>query len=256
VYTFVLFLNPFIPGEIMGQIIKRSVTVLLIWLFAIGVVSGNQMDSGIQFHPINHATLVIQSKTVTIFVDPVGNRNLFDSYPKPDLILITHAHKDHLSKALVDAVKKPTTLIIATQEVVSMLNEGKVLHNGESYTHDNIVIDAIPAYNLTDDRQVFHPKGRDNGYVITLSGNRIYLSGDTEDIPAMRGLKNIDTAFVCMNLPYTMTEDQAASAVLAFRPKVVIPYHYRGANGMSDIKKFKEMVEKDGNIQVKLLSWY
>ena len=111
-------------------------------------------------------------------------------------------------------------------------------------------------YNTTPDRLQYHEKGRGNGYVVTLDDKRIYISGDTEDIPEMRKLKNIDYAFVCMNLPYTMTVEQAASAVSEFKPKVVFPYHYRGKEGMSDIEKFKKMVSADSDIEVRFLDWY
>ena len=138
------------------------------------------------------------------------------------------------------------------------VGELKSMSNGMMADIMGVEVEAIPMYNLTSDRKKFHAPGRGNGYLITLAGARIYVSGDTEDIPGMRGLKQIDAAFVCMNLPYTMTEEQAASAVLDFKPKVVYPYHYRGADGvMSDPKKFKSMVQsKNMNIQVVVLNWY
>jgi len=115
----------------------------------------------------------------------------------------------------------------------------------------------LPMYNLTADRQQFHPKGRGNGYVLTLGAKRIYISGDTEDIPEMRQLENIDVAFVCMNLPYTMDVEAAADAVLDFKPKIVYPYHYRGKGGMSDLEEFRSIVGAgDGDIEVRLLKWY
>jgi L-ascorbate metabolism protein UlaG (beta-lactamase superfamily) len=112
-------------------------------------------------------------------------------------------------------------------------------------------------YNLPDDSTARHTKGRGNGYILTLGGKRFYISGDTEDIPEMRNLKNIDVAFVCMNMPYTMTEEQAASAVLDFKPKIVYPFHYRGQGGFSDTQKFKMLVNKgDASIDVRLKDWY
>ncbi|MFH2058289.1 MAG: MBL fold metallo-hydrolase [Pseudomonadota bacterium] len=184
-----------------------------------------------------------------------GDIKAFDSFPKPDLILVTDIHKDHLNKDVVDSIKQTNTLIISSKDGVAGLEDGKILNNGETLIHEDIQIEAIPAYNLTPERQKFHPKGRGNGYVITLSGKRIYISGDTEDIPEMRQLKNIDYAFVCMNLPYTMTKEQSASAVMAFKPKIVFPYHYRGKNSLSDLDKFKRLVTNP-HIQVKLLTWY
>lgn len=240
----------------MKQRIKLIVTTLILFVLYINHVPANVVGSDLEFHPIKHATFVIQSKAATIYVDPVGDLKLFDKYPKPDIILITDIHRDHLNKEVVDKIKQPDTLIICTEDVEKQLKKGKILNNGENLNHNGIIIEAIPAYNLTPERSKFHPKGRGNGYIISISGKIVYISGDTEDIPEMKSLENIDYAFVCMNLPYTMTEDQAASAVLAFRPKVVFPYHYRGKNGFSDIEKFKTTVEKAGHTQVKLLTWY
>lgn len=121
----------------------------------------------------------------------------------------------------------------------------------------DVAIEAIPMYNLREEALKFHEKGRGNGYILTLGGERVYISGDTEDIPEMRNLENIDIAFVCMNLPYTMTVESAASAVLDFKPKKVYPYHYRGTEGLSDVGKFKTLVnEGDSSIDVIQLDWY
>ncbi len=140
--------------------------------------------------------------------------------------------------------------------VIDQLGFGEVINNGESKIFKTVNIEAIPMYNLTPDRLRFHPKGRGNGYVLTLGKKRVYISGDTEDIPEMKELKDIDYAFVCINLPYTMTVGQAAAAVLAFEPKVVFPYHYRGRGGLSDIDQFKKLVSKNKKIEVRLLNWY
>ncbi len=241
-------------GGVMRQRIR--LIVMAFFLFVFGTFPATVMAADIEFHPIKHATFVIQSKAGTIFVDPVGDSKSFDKYPKPDIILITDIHRDHLNKDVVENIKTPNTLIICTKDAESKLKEGKILNNGETLSYQGITIQAIPAYNQTPERLKFHPKGRGNGYLISISGKNIYISGDTEDIPEMKSLENIDYAFVCMNLPYTMTCDQAASAVLAFRPKVVFPYHYRGKNGHSDINKFKTTVEKAGYTQVRLLTWY
>ena len=210
----------------------------------------------IEFHAVHHATLVIQTASQSIYVDPVEAAEAYSSFPQPDIILITHGHRDHLNKTVVNAIKQPGTLIIGSREVVQMLSEGKVLNNGDSLEHGGILIEAVPAYNLTPGRLKFHPRGQGNGYVITADKKRIYISGDTEDIQEMRTLKDIDYAFVCMNLPYTMTVDQAVSAVMAFKPRLVMPYHYRGQNGKSDIDRFKQAVEKDTDTKVEFLNWY
>jgi L-ascorbate metabolism protein UlaG (beta-lactamase superfamily) len=211
---------------------------------------------GIVITPIEHASVVLQTAEKTIYVDPVGDAKRYAGLPAPDIILITHIHHDHFAPELVASLKKEKTSIIGSKGVIAQLTYGRALANGETTTVGDVKIEAIPAHNLTRDRLKFHPKGRDNGYVVTLNAKRVYISGDTEDIKAMRTLKDIDYAFVCMNLPYTMTEEQAASAVLEMKPKVVIPYHYRGRPKMSDLGKFKRLVSKDRNIEVRLLKWY
>ena len=208
-------------------------------------------------HPINHATFVMSWKDETIYVDPVGASKRFGGLPKPDLILVTDIHGDHLSPETLEAVAEAKTTIVAPSAVAEKLPEKlrkqtTVLPNGETKSVAGVSIESVPMYNLTADRLKYHNKGRGNGYVVTLGGKRVYLSGDTEDIPEMRALKNIDVAFVCMNLPYTMTEEQAASAVREFKPKIVYPYHYRG----SDTEKFKKLVGSDSSIEVRLRDWY
>jgi L-ascorbate metabolism protein UlaG (beta-lactamase superfamily) len=210
--------------------------------------------------PIEHATFVMKWGGKTIFVDPTKGGDEFRDHGKPDLILITDIHGDHHDPKTLAAVRAPESAIIVPAAVAEKMGadkgNAKVLANGEKTKVGDIEIEAVPMYNLTADRKNFHTKGRGNGYVVTLGGKRIYISGDTEDIPEMRGLKNIDAAFVCMNLPYTMEVDKAASAVLEFKPKVVYPYHYRGKEGMSDVEKFKSLVAKDKGIEVRLLRWY
>jgi L-ascorbate metabolism protein UlaG (beta-lactamase superfamily) len=208
-------------------------------------------------HPINHATLVLEWNGKVLDIDPVGPAKRFEGLPGPDLILITDIHGDHLDPALLPSLTSSKTTLIAPRAVLEKLppalqRQTVVLTNGESKTVEGIGIEAVPMYNTTPDRLRFHTKGRGNGYVLVLGGKRVYISGDTEDIPEMRALKNIDVAFVCMNLPYTMTVDQAASAVREFKPKVVYPYHYRG----SDLQKFKQEVGSDSGVEVRLRDWY
>ncbi len=209
----------------------------------------------IQIQPLNHATFTLEWDGKKLFVDPVGGAQRFKG--APDVILVTDIHGDHLNADTLKAVSREDTQIVAPQAVADQLppalkSRTIVIANGESKEVQGIGIQAIPMYNLTPDRLKFHAKGRGNGYVITLGGKRIYISGDTEDIPEMRGLKNIDVAFVCMNLPYTMTVEQAASAVKEFKPKIVYPYHYRG----SDTEKFKKLVSEDSGVEVRLRDWY
>jgi L-ascorbate metabolism protein UlaG (beta-lactamase superfamily) len=214
-------------------------------------------DGDLVIHPINHATLALGWKNLTFYIDPVGGAARFAGLPRPDLILITHDHGDHLSADTLKAVAGEKTALVAPPAVAGQLpaelrQRTTVLTNGETKSLQGITIEAVPMYNTTPERANFHPKGRGNGYVLTFADKRVYLSGDTEDIPEMRALKNIAVAFLCMNLPYTMTVDQAASAVREFRPKIVYPYHSRG----SDLEKFKKLVGEDVGVEVRLRDWY
>ena len=229
---------------------KSIVTAVVLIMAALAAAVPFRADAQTEpvFHPIRHASLIIESPSLILYVDPVGEPEVYSQYPEPDIILITHAHGDHLDAQVIQAVSKSDTRIIASRDAAAQVSGAEPLDNGGRM--------EMPGYNLPPERLKFHPRGRDNGYLLTLAGRRIYISGDTEDIPEMRALRNIDYAFVCMNLPYTMTVDQAASAVLAFRPRVVIPYHYRGKNGFSDLERFKTMVETGGATEVRLLNWY
>ena len=207
----------------------------------------------VKITPIRHASLMIEAGGKVIQVDPWSQGN-FEGLPKADLILITDIHPDHLDQAAIDKVKKDGTVYIAPAAVAKTITAAKVIGNSESTTWEPWKIEAVPMYNLKrgpSPGTFFHDKGRGNGYVLTYGGTRFYLSGDTEGIPEMRALKNIDVAFVCMNLPYTMTPEEAADAVRAFHPKMVYPYHYRG----SDTGAFKKVLDGSG-IDVRLRDWY
>ncbi len=212
----------------------------------------------ITIHPVSHASFVIDWNDKTIFVDPVGGPDAYAAYAKADLVLITHTHHDHLDSETLTGVMTPSTQIVAPDTVAKEFPDDRmsILANGESLQWQGVSIEAVPMYNLTEDRKMFHPIGDGNGYVVTLGGTRLYIAGDTEDIPEMRALKNIDAAFICMNLPYTMDVEHAADAVREFKPKVVYPYHYRGKGGMSDIDEFTTLVSKAEGIEVRLLKWY
>lgn len=237
---------------------KKTIIVLFFMLSAFSTWAFAQEYSAgdMRFIPIQHATFLIKTKTATLYVDPVGNIQTFKNFPPPDIILLTDIHGDHLAPELIQSLKQDGTTVIGPPSVIEKLGYGKTIRNGDNRTFKGITLEAIPMYNMTAERANFHPKGRGNGYVLTMNNKRVYISGDTEDIPEMRSLKNIDYAFVCMNLPYTMTVDQAASAVLEMAPKVVIPYHYRGKGGFSDLEKFKSLVSKNHDIRVELLAWY
>jgi L-ascorbate metabolism protein UlaG (beta-lactamase superfamily) len=207
----------------------------------------------VKITPIYHASTLIEAGGKTIYLDPAKPAK-FAGLPKADLILITHIHGDHMDPDSIKQINKDGTEILASQSVVATVTTAKPISNGETKTWHEWTIEAVPAYNLKRgpaSGQLYHPKGRDNGYILTYGGKRFYFSADTEGIPEMRALKNIDVAFVCMNLPYTMPPDEAADAVKAFHPKIVIPYHYRG----SDLTVFQKGLEGTG-IEVRLLDWY
>lgn len=218
----------------------------------------------LKVHPIEHATFVLEGAGRTLAFDPTGGAERFADHPAPDLILITDVHGDHMDWETVSALAGDTAEIVAPRAVVdeagasgeALAGRITVLANGESATVAGVEIEAVPMYNTTEGRLDRHPKGRGNGYVVTLGGERIYVSGDTEDVPEMRALPDIDRAFVCMNLPYTMTVEQAADAVLEMAPDVVYPYHYRGQGGLSDTGRFAELVSEDPEIEVRQLDWY
>ncbi|CUH78844.1 MBL fold metallo-hydrolase [Tropicibacter naphthalenivorans] len=211
-------------------------------------------------HPVHHASIVLETPKGVIYVDPVGAAADYDGFPSADLVLVTHEHGDHYNADVLAAVVGEDTALITNPAVHDMLAEplkAKALSmaNGDSHAWGEVTIDAIPAYNTSEGRTNFHPQGRDNGYVLTMGDFKIYVSGDTEDIPEMRALTDVDLAFVCMNLPFTMPAEAAADAVKAFKPTYVYPYHYRGRDGgTQDPAHFAELVGDAS--QVQMGGWY
>lgn len=225
------------------------------------VITTSQGDLTIS--PVLHSTLVLQYDGKTIYVDPYGGAQMFSNYSAPDLVLITDIHGDHLNAETLGALDLANTELIAPQAVIDQLGdvsfkETHALGNGEDTDWESIQVDAIPMYNLPETADSRHPKGRGNGYVLTFGDKKVYISGDTEDIEEMRQLQDIDVAFVCMNLPYTMDVNQAADAVLDFKPAIVYPFHFRGGGDtFSDVEEFKKLVnEGDSDIEVRLRNWY
>jgi L-ascorbate metabolism protein UlaG (beta-lactamase superfamily) len=245
---------------LVAMAVGSLTSVLSVQVVASGQSRSDQLETSqgpLTVVPISHATLALRWNKLTIYVDPVGGVEAFKGLPQPDLILVTDIHGDHLNVDTLTAIRAETTKIVAPAAVAEKLPDAlsqatRVLANGEEADVLGVAIRAVPMYNLTPERLKFHAKGRGNGYVLTLGDRRVYLSGDTEDIPEMRALKGIDVAFLCMNLPYTMTVEQAASAAREFRPKIVYPYHYRG----SDIDQFRRLVGSDLDIEVRLREWY
>jgi len=236
--------------------------LVLVWLAA-GAVTAQEISGDrsaidgaeLIVHPIGHGTFVMGWNGRTIYVDPVGGGDRYAGLPGPDLILVTDIHGDHLDIETLQAVAGADTRIVAPAAVAAKLPDGlagttTVLANGGAESLLGFSVEAVPMYNLTEDRLKYHARGRGNGYVLELGGVRVYISGDTEDIPEMRALEDIDVAFICFNLPYTMTEEQAASAVREFAPDVVYPYHFRG----SDVDEFTRLVGDAS--QVRVLDWY
>lgn len=212
--------------------------------------------------PVFHAALVLQWNNVTVYADPYGGAERFKNIRSPDVILITHEHGDHLDEATLNSFDLSKTELIAPQKVIDQLKNKTfakitVLANGQNLAVKNIGVEAIGMYNMPEET-ARHKKGVGNGYVLNFGGKRIYISGDTDGTPDMRSLKNIDVAFVCMNPPYTMDVEPAANAVMAFKPAVVYPYHYRQPeNKFSNIELFKKLVnDKDPKIDVRLRNWY
>lgn len=203
--------------------------------------------------PVYHATAIIQAGGDTIYIDPAPPANIAGLAPA-DLILITDIHHDHMDPADIAALSNAGTQIIAPPAVQQTVANAKVLRNGETITWHKWKITAVPMYNirhLMPSGEPYHPKGRGNGYVLNYGGKNFYFAGDTEGTPEMRALRDIDVAFIPMNLPYTMTPDEAAEAVKQFKPKIAIPYHYRG----QDIQRFADDLKGTG-IEVRLLDWY
>ncbi|KAA0992995.1 MBL fold metallo-hydrolase [Dyadobacter aurulentus] len=216
----------------------------------------------LNIQPLNHATMALTWNGRTIYADPYGGAKTFQGIAAPDLILITDIHGDHFDAATLGELDLGKAIIVAPPAVIEKMSDkmkekAVPVANGQTISKLDISITAIPMYNLPESAESRHPKGRGNGYVLKFGDKSVYISGDTSGIPEMRALKNIDAAFVCMNLPYTMDIKEASSAVLDFKPKIVYPYHYRGQNGLSDTEAFKKIVnEGDKAIDVRLRDWY
>lgn len=248
---------------LIGSAAAGSVTVLpSLALAAEEGASLSLMDGKVTVHPISHASFVMETPAGVIYVDPVGKVTDYEGMPDPELILVTHRHGDHFSAELLGMM--PDVPILTNADVMGMMPEdmqgqAQSIAAGESTEMMGVGIEAVPAYNITEGRMDFHPQDRgDIGFVLTMDGSRVYISGDTEGTPEMRALEDIDVAFVCMNLPFTMTAEQAADAVAEFNPGVVIPYHYRGKDGgTQDPEQFAQMLNDAGaETEVKLHDWY
>ena len=207
--------------------------------------------------PIQHASVQVEQAGKVIQVDPAQGD--FTKAKPADLILVTDIHGDHLNPDLIAKVRKPGAPVVMPAAVQSEAGAKipapiEVLANGQTKTVAGVTIEAVPMYNLQrgpSAGQLFHTKGRGNGYILALGGKRVYFAGDTECVPEIKALKNIDVAFMPMNLPYTMPPSEAAECVKAFKPKIVYPYHFQGQKP----EEFEAALKGSG-IEVRILNWY
>jgi L-ascorbate metabolism protein UlaG (beta-lactamase superfamily) len=205
-------------------------------------------EGPLTIRPLTHASVLLEWKGQEIYIDPSGTYD-WASLPKADLILITHEHSDHASPTTVAKIRKAETQIAANPGAARQFPAAKVMKNGDETELLGIGIAAVPAYNVV--RKTYHPKGRDNGYVLTFADVRVYLAGDTEAIPEMAALEDIDIAFLPINLPYTMPPSEAAGAARMFKPRILYPYH----QGSSDPEELKELLAdlKETEVRVREL---
>jgi len=200
---------------------------------------------------IRHGTLMFEYGGKVIHVDPWSQLADYSKLPKADLVLVTHEHGDHLDTKAIGIIRQEQTKVVLTKACAEKVPGGMVMKNGDVLTVLGLKIEAIPAYNIVHKRsngQAFHPKGRGNGYVITFGKTRVYVAGDTENVPEMKKLKKIDIAFLPMNLPYTMTPEMVADAAKAFEPKILYPYHY----GQTDPKLLESLLKDSEKIEVRI----
>lgn len=208
-------------------------------------------EGELKIYFVGHGTLYFEFNQMVIHLDPYSRVADYSKLPKADLVLITHEHRDHLDMTALNAIRKEKTQIVLTEICFSQINEGYILRNGESKTLMGIKIEAVPAYNifnLRENGQPYHPKGNGNGYIINFGDTRVYVAGDTEHIPEMANLKNIDIAFLPMNLPFTMTPEMVAESARVFKPEILYPYHY----GNTDTGKLVELLSDIPEIEVRI----
>ena len=241
----------------------KSVGALLVigWSVTLGAVAPNRQadvfetsKGPLKITPLYHGSVMLEFGGKIIYVDPWGQAD-YTGLPQADLIVITHTHADHMDAALLKTLRKDGTILLAPPAVTDTLNgtvgDTDAISNGEKKTFMGVEIEAVPMYNLklgSGPGKPFHHKGIGNGYVLSFGGTRVYFSGDTECVPEMKALKNINIAFVAMNPPRTMPPAEAAACVAAFQPKIVYPYHYRGQN----TQEFADALKSSPGVEVRL----
>ena len=210
----------------------------------------NTSVGNVELHFIGHGSLMFKVNGFVIHIDPVKSFGDYRFLPKADLILITHEHSDHLDIPLINELKKEDTMVLTNEKSTEQLGWASPMAVGDRQEINDIVIEAVPAYNIahmSPAGEPFHPKGVGVGYVLTIGGMKFYVAGDTENIPEMSELKNIEVAFLPMNLPYTMTPAMVADAAKAFKPRILYPYHY----GETNTDEIANLL-KDSDIEVRI----
>jgi L-ascorbate metabolism protein UlaG (beta-lactamase superfamily) len=204
----------------------------------------------VEMHFIGHGSLMFKVNNYVIHIDPVRSMGNYENLPKADLILVTHEHGDHLDAELIADLRKQSTVLLSNQNSAATVGWAQAVKTGDRKVVNDITVEVVPAYNIVHERakgQPFHPKGVGNGYVLSIGDKRFYIAGDTENTPEMKALKNIDIAFLPMNVPYTMTPEMVADAAKAFKPRILYPYHY----GDTDTKRIIDLL-KDTDIEVRI----
>jgi L-ascorbate metabolism protein UlaG (beta-lactamase superfamily) len=238
----------------------KSLTLALVVIVLSGTALAAQTDvisvagGEIRITPITHGSVRLECGDTVVYVDP-WSRGDYSGSPPADLILVTDIHGDHLDPEMIARLRQEGTAMVIPAAAADQVEGATVLGNGETVELADIGIEAVPMYNLVrgpEEGKLFHDKGRGNGYILTVGGQRVYFAGDTECTPEMRALEGIDIAFVPMNLPYTMPPEEAAECVRSFRPRIVYPYHYRG----SDLEIFRAVLESEPEIEVRVRDWY
>jgi L-ascorbate metabolism protein UlaG (beta-lactamase superfamily) len=200
---------------------------------------------------LGHGSLTISSGGLVVQVDPYGKVADYAALPKADIVLVTHEHQDHLDQGALQTTRKASTRVFASAAAAAEVAGATVLENGAHASAAGIGIEAVPAYNVKHERSPgvpYHPKGRGNGYVVAIAGLRIYVAGDTENVPEMKNLEKIDIAFLPMNLPYTMTPEMAADAARMIGPKILYPYHF----GETDTARLSPLLKDRPEIEIRV----
>jgi L-ascorbate metabolism protein UlaG (beta-lactamase superfamily) len=240
--------------------IKKVIIFLMFCLCSAGLVDATELfekdviktsAGNLEITFIGHGSLIMEYGGRIIHVDPYSKLADYAKLPKADLILITHEHQDHLDLAAIQQVTTSKTVVVVTEKSAEKVTNRIIMKNGDMKNIEGIIVEALPAYNIVhkrDNAQPYHPKGSGNGYVLSFADKRIYIAGDTENIPEMSLLKQIDIAFLPMNLPYTMTPEMVVDAVSSFHPKVLYPYHY----GETDTTRLVALLKENRDIEVKI----